>query len=616
MATISERLAYVLTFDTSSGVRSLDQLGKAADKNLKNVDQRLDRAAVSMQKWGAAAVAFAGVAGAGLYKLASGAADAEANMSALEQVVGEAVAQDIGKWAEDSAKGVGMASKDAVAAATTFAQLGKIIGLGGDSLATFSTDLTGLSADFAAFKNVAPEQALQDIQSAFAGSTEVMRKYGIFLDDATLKSAYFRETGEEVTGTLTAQQKIVAINSELYRQGADMIGQWGRESSELAGQQAILKAELTNLGDAIGAGVLPHVVSLMGGLTSMVSLFSSIDRATAGAAGSIAAVGVAILALGGGTLYAAGKLLQFRDGVRAMIAQTPRLAAGLGVVSAAMILYSIDAKKAADVSRDAADSLDDLGRASNDELLRRFIASLHLWQFAGEDAAGAIEEIARTTPGAIARMLDMEDASGALTAELTASGMSASEAAAFIDDLRAALDAEAVAQANAAETRDRGTEAMQASTVETWGSVAATKAAERAAELGAAATEKMQAASEDAAEAHANLTSELQDLQDKIEELTEAQGDLVGAEVDLERSTLNYQDAMISARMVIDSTESSERDRTEAVPDAKDAIRDQADALADHEIATREANGEVLTASEKNAILAEPYRDLADDAIP
>ena len=141
-------------------------------------------------------------------------------------------------------------------------------------------------------------------------------------------------------------------------------------------------------------------------------------------------------------------------------------------------------------------------------------------------------------------------------------------------------------------------------------------AAERAAELNAAATEKMEAASEAAAEAHANLTEELQDLQDKIEELTEAQGDLVGAEVDLERSTLNYQDAMISARMVIDSTESSERDRTEAVLDAKDAIRDQAEALADNEIATREANGEVLTASDKNAILADHYRDLAENAIP
>lgn len=313
MATISERLAYILTFDTSQGVRSLEQVGKTADQELGKVDKNLDKLGGNLVKYGAGALAFAGVAGAGLFKMASGAADAEANMSALAQVVGDTVAQDVGEWAEDSAEGVGLASKDAVGAATSFAQLGKIVGLGGKELADFSTDLVGLSADFAAFKNVTPEQALQDIQAGFAGSTEVMRKYGIFLDDATLKTAYYRETGEKVSGTLTAQQKIIAINSELYRQGADMIGQWGRESGELAGQQAILKAELTNLSDAIGAGLLPMVTQGVTGLTAFASAVGSIDSATAGTIGKVAGFATIALGVAGALSFAAGKAILMRD---------------------------------------------------------------------------------------------------------------------------------------------------------------------------------------------------------------------------------------------------------------------------------------------------------------
>src|SRR5690606_22081634 len=138
-----------------------------------------------------------------------------------------------------------------------------------------------------------PQQALQDLQSLFAGSTEVGRKYNIFLDDATLKSAYFRETGEKVTGTLTAQQRIIATNSELFRQGADMIGQWSRESDGLAGQQAQLRANLINLGDAIGKGALPMLTNLVGAANKAATAFASLDPAVQSAIGRFGALGVA-----------------------------------------------------------------------------------------------------------------------------------------------------------------------------------------------------------------------------------------------------------------------------------------------------------------------------------
>ena len=49
MATISERLAYVLTFDVAGGVKSLQKVGDEADKQLGKVDDRAAKTAASMQ---------------------------------------------------------------------------------------------------------------------------------------------------------------------------------------------------------------------------------------------------------------------------------------------------------------------------------------------------------------------------------------------------------------------------------------------------------------------------------------------------------------------------------------------------------------------------------------
>lgn len=456
MATISERLAYILTFDVDGGVKSLQKLGNEGDKQLGKVESRLDKVGSGMVKFGAGAMAFAGVAGAGLAKMAFGAADAAANMSALEQVVGETVAHEIGKWAEGSAKGVGLASKDAVAAATSFAQLGKIVGLGGQELSKFSTDLVSLSADFAAFKNVSPEQALQDIQAAFAGSTEVMRKYGIFLDDATLKQAYFRETGEKVTGTLSAQQKIVAINAEMYRQGSDMIGQWGRESGELTGQLATMKAELTNLSDKIGAGVLPHLMRLITVATKVTSAFNSLDTATAGMVGSFAAVGVGMLAVAGAIVFVTGKLILMRAQIAALATQFPRammlMKAAAAPVAVALIGLAQHSKAVADRQREMAESIAEFGRAAKG--IDQFEVLMKLLVQNVIDGKDAFADLAKEQLGASIQLRDY-------LADLIASGKATDGQRFAHEQLTKAINEETKARKNAEAATEVETQALE-----------------------------------------------------------------------------------------------------------------------------------------------------------
>ena len=83
MATISERLQYILQFDTRQAVSSMDEFGKRADKNLETTEQKTQRLGTSMTKYGAAAVAAAGVAGVGLFKLAQSASAVEESTNAV-----------------------------------------------------------------------------------------------------------------------------------------------------------------------------------------------------------------------------------------------------------------------------------------------------------------------------------------------------------------------------------------------------------------------------------------------------------------------------------------------------------------------------------------------------
>lgn len=362
----SERLAFILTLDADGAVRGMQRVGSTADRELGRAESRIDKLSGSMTRYGAAAVAAAGVGAVGLFKLGSAADSQAASQSALNQVLGESSAAVLA-WAEDSVTAVGLSKRAALDATTSFGSIAKAGGLAGEAVSAFAIEQTQLAADLAAFKNVSPEQALQDLQAGYAGSTEVLRKYNIYLDDNTLKQALARETGEKVTGTLTAQQKIIAIHSEILRQSTDMQGQWNREIGSAAAQQAMFKASLEDLAAGIGQGVLPVMTGLLGGLNSVVGAFNDLPSGVQSGVGSLAAFATAGVGTVGAIAVVAGQLLKLRDsftsvgadGARSLTALGKGAAIGGGVaaigVAALTYAWQKNAEQAAQHKADLAD---------------------------------------------------------------------------------------------------------------------------------------------------------------------------------------------------------------------------------------------------------------------
>jgi hypothetical protein len=241
-------------------------------KGLKDADKALGAFATGAKKTlggiadfgknvaiGLGAIGVAG--GAAAFKAIQAASDLSEETSKAEVVFGD-VADEVDAFARTASRAFGQSRTDALKAANNFAIFGKAAGLTGDDLVGFSTDFVGLASDLASFNNTSPEEAVEAIGAALRGEAEPLRKYGVLLDDATLKAKALEMGIYDGTGALTAQQKIRAAELVIYEQTTAAQGDFARTSDGLANQQRILSAEIANVVAQIGEKLLPFALKL------------------------------------------------------------------------------------------------------------------------------------------------------------------------------------------------------------------------------------------------------------------------------------------------------------------------------------------------------------------
>lgn len=181
--------------------------------------------------------------------------------TAIDSLFGSG-AGTIKAFAEGAAQDIGQSELAALKAAQTFGVYGKAAGLADGELAGFSTNLQGLSSDFASFFDTSPEEAVLAIGAALRGEYEPIRQYGVILDEAALKNQAMAMGIYDGNGSLTAQQKILAANSAIFGQAGAALGDFDKTSGSLANQQRTLAAELENSQGALGEALLPAMLQL------------------------------------------------------------------------------------------------------------------------------------------------------------------------------------------------------------------------------------------------------------------------------------------------------------------------------------------------------------------
>ena len=185
------------------------------------------------------------------------ASDLNETVSKSQQIFGTA-SKSVEQFASNSAKQFGMSKKTAIDAAASFGTFGKAAGLTGEDLGTFSTDLVALSADLASFNNTSPEEAALALGAALRGEAEPIRKFGVLLDDASLRQeALAMNLISTTKEALTPQNKVLAANALIMKSTVDAQGDVGRTASSAANQQRILSATLEDVQAKLGEKLLP-----------------------------------------------------------------------------------------------------------------------------------------------------------------------------------------------------------------------------------------------------------------------------------------------------------------------------------------------------------------------
>lgn len=211
-------------------------------------------------------------------------------------------AKGIKAWAKTTASSMGIAETDALKAAMIFGGLGKQAGLTGDALNGFSTDLVGAAADLASFFNVDPGTVLEDIQSGLAGQSEPLRKYQIYLTEASVAQKAMEMTGKSNAAQLTENEKVMARAALIMEGLNEAEGDFAKTSKGLANQLRILRARFKDVAAHMGQIMLPTVLKLaekLGSLTGWIEKLSpGMQKWAVIIAITAAALGPLLIALG------------------------------------------------------------------------------------------------------------------------------------------------------------------------------------------------------------------------------------------------------------------------------------------------------------------------------
>lgn len=199
-----------------------------------------------------------------------GASDLNETISKTQVLFGSG-ANAVVNWSKDSAAALGQTQQQALDAASTFAVFGKSAGLQGKALTGFSTNLTGLATDLASFNNTSPQEAIDAIGAALRGEAEPIRKYGVLLDDASLRQEALKQGLIETTSqALTPQQKVLASQSLILKQTSAAQGDFARTSGGLANQSRILSAQVKDMATGFGQLLLPAVLFVVKAINGSV----------------------------------------------------------------------------------------------------------------------------------------------------------------------------------------------------------------------------------------------------------------------------------------------------------------------------------------------------------
>ncbi|HXH05849.1 MAG TPA: hypothetical protein VNI83_04590 [Vicinamibacterales bacterium] len=265
---------------------------------------------------------------------AAGAALAKLGMDAIESENLVSVAfgdmrQAADRWSKQLSQSLGLNQFELRKTAATLFTMTSSMGIGKEAAFEMSTGLVQLAHDMASFRNMRFEDALDKIRAGLTGEAEPLKRLGILVDEATVKTYAYRtglaKQGEE----LTEQQKVLARYRAILAQTTHDQGDLARTLDSPTNQLRRLRNQIQEAATSLGIALMPIVQQVISGVSRLVPWLQHAVKWFTDLPAPVRLGAVAIL----GLAAAAGPLLLVLGQLVSTIATLIPLLAGTGGVA-------------------------------------------------------------------------------------------------------------------------------------------------------------------------------------------------------------------------------------------------------------------------------------------
>ena len=301
------RLQDIATKELKQFAKQSQKSGKKAEKSFKGVQRAIKKTAISIAGLATGAIglfaslkAGRAIVGAGL-GFVDAASDAEESLSKFNVVFGKE-ARRVEGHIDGMAASAQRSRFEIIKFTGNLQDMFVPLGFVRDEAADLSLAMTQLAIDVASFSNRADADVVRDFTGAFSGSLETVKKYGVVINQAKIRSQALVSGLIELGDELDDVSKTMAIAKLIFKGTSDAQGDAARTAGSWANTMKSLEATVEKIRVEIGAFVRDELLLLINSFGTaeeigkkLTNAFALVGVATVGIARVLAALGKAAL---------------------------------------------------------------------------------------------------------------------------------------------------------------------------------------------------------------------------------------------------------------------------------------------------------------------------------
>lgn len=272
---------------------TLDDTG--LQKQLRGIRRRFQRLARSLAQVGAGLTAVGATLSIPFIKAIKDAGDFQESLN-LFQVIYKDLAESQREWLDALGDRTQRSTSELLEIAAQFGVIGNSIGLAGDELRDFSRRLVERTVDVGSLRNLPDQDVATRFASGLRGDVRSVERLGIILTKARIEAALLSK-GIRFADATEAEKQLVRYE-EILRQTVNAIGDAENTSSSFNNVLKGLRAEILDLGIAIGTQLLPFVTGFLNSLRESLQPLARFVGQNRGLVLSVTATIVGITTLG------------------------------------------------------------------------------------------------------------------------------------------------------------------------------------------------------------------------------------------------------------------------------------------------------------------------------